>query len=167
MQASRRPGPQGAIPVEVRILLAAATAGSLDLFYVVAINGAAGVSPTLVLQFIASGLLGEAAFYGGYGGAALGASFHFGLMTIFALCVAAIPAHPKLARRSPLIVGAAAGLALYAVMTFVVVPLSRTPPLGPLPYYRTLLDFLVHVVLGGVVALVVRGRSAGPAIASE
>ena len=49
------------------ILLGGAIAGALDLLFATTFAGFNGVAPTRVLQTIASGLLGNAAFAGGAG----------------------------------------------------------------------------------------------------
>jgi hypothetical protein len=51
--------------------------GTLDALEGVIAYGTRGLNPIQVLQYIASGALGKAAFQGGLGTAALGATFHF------------------------------------------------------------------------------------------
>jgi hypothetical protein len=93
-----------------------------------------GVRPARILQSIASGVLGRAAYQGGTPTALLGLLLHFfiafGVVTTYYAASRFIPA---LARR-PWIFGPLYGLAVYVVMNFIVVPLSAaavgsgTPP---------------------------------------
>jgi hypothetical protein len=80
------------------------------------------------LQYIASGLLGGAAFGGGLATAALGALIHaslaFTVTAIYALVARAIPAER---RGSGALLGLAFGAGLWIVMSCLVLPLSGVP----------------------------------------
>ena len=54
-------------------------AGVLDIVYAFVWLGASGRTPEFVLQSVASGWLGRAAFTGGMGAAALGLASHLGI----------------------------------------------------------------------------------------
>lgn len=114
------------------ILEGTAIAGVLDaLDGVVALRLAAGRSPVQVLQYIASGLLGPAAFEGGVATAALGALLHFFIASVAAaVYVAAARRVPALAERW-LLFGAAYGVAVYSFMNAVVLPASAVPTSSP------------------------------------
>jgi len=109
-------------------------AGLLDLVdALVAYKLAFGMSPVVIYQFVASGLLGKAAYAGGPAMALLGLAIHFLIaFTAAAVFVLASERLPQL-RRDAVGWGLAFGLAVFAVMSFVVIPLSRigasTPPL--------------------------------------
>lgn len=140
-------------PALPRLLLAAAVAGSLDLAYAFALNAAAGVSPRQVLQFIASGLLGGAAFSGGWTTALLGLLLHFGIMLVFVCTLyVALGRLPWFAGHIWL-AAFLCGSILYAVMNWLVMPLSLTPALAPVPVWRTALEYGAHVVLVGLPAV--------------
>ena len=84
-----------------------------------------GASPTRIFQSIAAGLLGRtAAFSGGLSTAALGAALHF--FIAFAIVSTFVFAARRMAflTRRPILSGLLYGLAVYAVMNYVVVPLS-------------------------------------------
>lgn len=121
---------------------------------------AAGIGPMRILQSIGAGLLGEASFAGGWRSAAIGAAAHWFIATcMVAACVLAAPRLPVLVRR-PLRWGAAYGLFLYALMNFVVVPLSAAPP----DRFRAswvLASIVVHVLIGIACALVARRAMRG------
>lgn len=106
------------------ILYGTLTVGILDLLDALVFFGLRGVAPILIPQSIASGLLGGAAYEGGVATAALGVGLHF--LIAFAIVTTYLVASrrfPALARR-PLLFGPLYGLAVYAVMNLVVVPLS-------------------------------------------
>ena len=110
--------------------------GTLDISDAFIFYGLRGVTPTRILQGIASGVLGRAAFAMGHRSALLGLFFHFFIAfsatTVFLLASRKLPlAH------HPWLYGTLFGVALYIVMNYIVLPLSRiglrpTPPLIPL-----------------------------------
>ena len=59
-------------------------AGTLDAVDGVIAYGTQGLNPIQVLQYIASGALGQSAFQGGLATAALGAAFHFSIAWVAA-----------------------------------------------------------------------------------
>jgi hypothetical protein len=109
--------------------------GTLDISDAFIFYGLRGVTPTRILQGIASGVLGRSAFSMGNHSALLGLFFHFFIAfsatTVFLLTSRKLP----LAHR-PFLYGTLFGIALYIVMNYVVLPLSKiglrpTPPLVP------------------------------------
>jgi hypothetical protein len=134
------------------ILIATAlVAGTLDIIYAIAFSYfRSGTSPVRLLQSVAYGALGRAAYSGGAGTAALGLGFHFLIaFTITAIFFAAASHYPWLTRR-PLITGSLFGIVVYLVMNFVVIPLSRIGP-RPLPAVIVIVTgVLVHMFLVGV-----------------
>jgi uncharacterized membrane protein YagU involved in acid resistance len=88
----------------------------------------AGVTPTRVLQFIASGLLGAASFNGGAKTALLGLALHFLIATV-ATTVFYLASHKWLFLiERPVLFGLLYGVVVYVFMNFVVLPLSRVQP---------------------------------------
>ena len=133
------------------LLLGGLTVGVLDALDALVFFGLRGVSPARLFQGIASGLLGRSAFAGGMTTALLGVLLHF----IIAFAVVAtyhIAARrlPGLTLR-PWIYGPLYGLVVYAVMTFIVIPLSaigaRSPSTGVL-----LNGLLIHALGVGLPA---------------
>jgi hypothetical protein len=95
--------------------------GSLDI---AAASLIYAVSPLVVLQSIATGLLGRAAFHGGWNAAAIGAACHYLIAFVCAaLYVIASRALPILIRQAVLF-GLLYGAAIYFVMNYAVIPLS-------------------------------------------
>lgn len=138
--------------------LAAGTllAGTLDLLFA---SGfwylRAGVPPVRILQSIARGLLGDASFSGGAATAALGGVLHYLIMSaMFATYYFAAKAWPRLRGRT-LAYGVAYGLALYAVMTYVVVPLSAAGG-GSHERAWVLASIAMHALIGVLCAVFAR-----------
>src|SRR5260370_21096663 len=94
---------------------------------VVAYYFAAGFNPIQVLQFIASGFYGAAAFQKGIPGALVGLLAHFFIaFAVAAIYVGATRFLPMLSREAGMW-GTIYGAAVFIVMNFVVLP--HTPPL--------------------------------------
>ena len=132
------------------LLSSALVAGTLDITYAIVFSYLrSGTSPERVLQSVASGALGRAAFSDGVPAAALGLAIHFFIaFTITVIFFAAAAQRPLLARR-PLITGPMYGVAVYVVMNFVVIPLSRIGH-RPLPAaIVTVTGVLVHMFFIG------------------
>jgi hypothetical protein len=113
------------------LLLGGLTVGVLDGLDALVFFGLRGVSPTRLFQGIGSGLLGRSAFEGGMATALLGVLLHFciafAVVTTYHVAARRIP---DLARR-PWIHGPLYGLLVYAVMNFIVIPLSAIGARSP------------------------------------
>ena len=101
-------------------------------------------------QFIASGILGEAAFAGGMATALVGVLFHLiislAVAAVFALAVDRLP----LLRRNLIVGSLLYGFGVWVVMNMVVMPLSATPPI-PAPTLPWLIEaILEHTLLVGL-----------------
>ncbi len=112
------------------ILYATLLAGALDATDGVVFFGLQGLNPIQVLQFIASGVLGAAAFAGGFVTAGIGVLVHFTITAVVAAtyffasrCVPALRARWVLS-------GLLYGAAVWAVMNLIVLPhtaVAHTP----------------------------------------
>ncbi|MFP5285383.1 MAG: hypothetical protein ACLGI9_06570 [Thermoanaerobaculia bacterium] len=147
------------------LLFGGLTVGTLDILDAFIFNGVrSGISPTRILQFIASGVLGrEAAFSGGGGAAALGLLLHYLIaFVVVAVYLFASGRLPVLAQR-PFVFGPLYGLAVHLVMHYGVVPLSavtRAP--GPMPLVVHVNQWLIHAFgIGLVTALFARAARRG------
>ena len=90
-----------------------------------------GVRPTRILHSIAAGLLGrEKAVAGGLTTAMLGLGLHFFISFGIVLTYHLASRRIKALTAQPVVFGMLYGLAVYAVMNFVVLPLSAAPPRG-------------------------------------
>jgi hypothetical protein len=104
----------------------------------------------VVLQYIASGALGMAAFEGGIATALLGVFFHllfsFVIAGVFILKASRIPLLRRYAIASSLLYG----FGVFIVMHMVVTPLSATPPI-PAPSIPWLIEgILEHILVVGL-----------------
>ena len=92
----------------------------------------AGVAPIRVMQSVASGLLGNAAYTGGAKTAVLGVALHFLIATTWTAVFYFASRKLWFMIERPITSGLLYGVAVYAFMNFVVLPLSafpqRTPP---------------------------------------
>jgi len=113
------------------VLAGGPTAALLDITYAFVFFGQRGVGPTRILQSIASGVLGKAAYRAGAGSAVLGALLHLAIALVMAtVYVAASRRLPALNRR-PWLWGPLYGIGCYLVMNYVVL-LARFGP-RPVP----------------------------------
>jgi uncharacterized membrane protein YagU involved in acid resistance len=104
----------------------------------------------VVLQYMASGAMGMAAFEGGIATALLGVFIHllfsFVIAGVFILSASRIP----LLRRYPIAGSLLYGFGVYIVMHMVVTPLSATPPI-PVPSIPWLIeDIFEHILVVGL-----------------
>jgi hypothetical protein len=118
------------------VALCCLIAGTLDISDALIFYGLRGVSPIRLLQNIASGLLGRAAFTQGTRSAILGLLLHYFIATTVATIYILASRRLPLSRH-PLLWGGLYGVCVYIVMNYVVVPLSKigprpAPPLIPL-----------------------------------
>ena len=139
------------------ILFGGLIAGFLDLTAACVNSGLNGVSPTRVMQAIASGLLGAESYKGGFATVALGVVLHF----FIALTATAV--YYLASRKFKFLVnqfvasGISYGIAIYLFMSFVVLPLSYFTgkiPSAPLPIT---VGLIIHIIFVGLpIAFVVR-----------
>jgi hypothetical protein len=112
---------------KLRILTIGLFAGTLDIADALIFNEWRGITPTRVLQYIASGVLGTAAFHGGPASAGLGLALHYlialGWTTLFYMASRKL----TVLTRRPILSGLVYGGLIYLVMNFVVLPASRVP----------------------------------------
>jgi hypothetical protein len=140
---------QGTLRAFDTIVWGGLTAGVLDSIDAVIAFGFKGMNPIQVLQYVASGALGNDAFHGGLATAALGAAVHF----LIAFVVAAVyyAASQKLIAlyRDPAIWGPAFGAAVYLFMNFLVLPFSAVPK-SPFSLALFLNGILGHALFVGL-----------------
>jgi len=102
--------------------------GTMDITSAIVLTLWRGGTIMRLMQFIASGLLGKAAFNGGLTTAALGLALHF--VIAFGLVIVCYVASRKLSflKTHPIASGIAYGLIVFAVMNLLVLPLSAATP---------------------------------------
>ena len=124
-------------------------AGALDATDGVAAYGLLGLNPIQVLQYIASGALGAAAFKGGLLTAGAGVLLHFFIaFTVAAVFYLGTRALPQLAKNY-VAAGLAYGATVFFVMNYLVLPLSAVAP-SPFSLPLFLNGVIGHALLVGL-----------------
>lgn len=130
-------------------ILLGGTIGDLgDILLAIGMAVARGDTAVHLLQIVASGALGQAAFDGGVRTALIGLALHFGLSfgwaALFVLAARGLPA----LLRHPLASAVGYGALVLVAMRLVVLPLSAFPyPSGLAPSWPLFLDLLSHIFL--------------------
>ncbi len=138
------------------IFLGGLVAGAFDLAYVFTVYGVRGISPIVILQSIASGLLGRAAYAGDVKTALLGLVLHFSMAFLMAAgFVVLVRVLPALLQR-PLLMGPVYGVLLFVVMYYLVVPLSAAVIQTPSGWLLAGALFAHTVLVGTPIALFAR-----------
>lgn len=142
------------------IVLGGLSAGVLDFIAACVTNASRGVTPMRIGQSIASGMLGRAAFNGGYKTAALGVLLHFviafGAATVF--CLASNKLHWLVER--PLLSGALFGILVFWFMQLIALPLSAISFQQNFSWQVVATGMIVHVLCVGLpIALAARWRA--------
>jgi len=112
-------------PTRRSLLLGTLAVGTLDILDAFIFFGLRShAKPERILQSIAAGLLGKASFTGGAASAALGLVLHYFIAFCIVGVYLAASRRITVLREFPLVFGPLYGLAAYAVMNYVVIPLS-------------------------------------------
>lgn len=137
-------------PARVPFAIAIVVAGTLDILFAITYWALkANVPAERILQSVAAGIHGKAAFAGGAQSAALGLALHFAIIAVMGLCYLAAAKRIAVLRERPVACGALYGLALYAAMNYAVVPLSAAMPASRDVTWQVL-GVLAHVFLVGI-----------------
>jgi len=120
-----------------------------------------GLSPIRVLQSVASGLLGRSSYNGGLKTAALGLLIHFLIAFILATVYYVVCSILPLLFRHAVPAGLIYGVAVYFVMSYVVVPHSAIGPRTvPIPWPVFLNGVIGHALLVGLPIALIASWSA-------
>jgi len=118
--------------------------GTLDISDAFIFYSLRGISPIRILQGIASGALGRAAFGMGQRSALLGLFFHF-FIAFSATCVFLLAARKLPLAHHPWLYGALFGVTLYIVMNYIILPVSKIG-LRPMPPLVALINGVAALV---------------------
>jgi hypothetical protein len=145
------------------VLAGGLVAGTLDIIYACVYWAIKRDVPVeRILQSVAAGLLGKAAFEGGAGTAALGLALHFVIAISMAITYYVVARRWAFLRDQTVAAGLIYGLLLYAIMNYIVVPLSRAGPGAKDPLWIGL-SILIHAVLIGLPIALFTRRALQPA----
>ncbi|TDR41533.1 hypothetical protein DFR29_11014 [Tahibacter aquaticus] len=140
------------------IFLAGTVSATIDIVYACSFHYFnSGTSPLRILQAIASGILGPAAFDGGNASAALGLAAHYFILIVAAGLYYAVSQRLPLLLDRAYACGLLFGGGIWLTMNYIVLPLSAAPAFkggSALGFWSNL---AVHVLLlGPAIALVLR-----------
>ena len=124
MNALLNPSAKTSVSIPKAILWGGVVAGILDAADGVIAYSFQGLNPVQVLQYIASGALGTAAFQGGLTAAGLGVVLHFFIALVVAAVYVLASRFFGILRTRPVLWGLLYGALVYLVMTYGVLPLS-------------------------------------------
>jgi hypothetical protein len=137
-------------PMKAKAIMFGGLSGGLgDLLFAIAWAAFHGMAPQKLLQVIASGWFGNAAFDGGWNTAAVGFASHFGIALVVAALFSALATRMPALLERPLVSGIALGVATFLAMRLIVLPLSAFP--FPVKMFTpgAGLDLLSHMFLFG------------------
>jgi len=142
------------------VVSAGLLAGLFDIVDAFVFFGARGTPIMNIGQSIASGVLGKAAYDGGWTSFSIGMGLHFGITVFMALVFYLLAMIIPVIRQMIVVSGMVYGLGCWAVMNYVVLPASKSgmhpvfpPAMGP-QFYNAI---FAHVILVGLtIALVSR-----------
>jgi uncharacterized membrane protein YagU involved in acid resistance len=120
----------------------------------------ANVPVQRILQSVAAGLLGKASFSGGAATAALGLALHMLIAVAMSFAYYQAATRWGVLTQRLWICGTAYGLLLYAVMNWIVVPLSAAMPGSKDPLW-VVLAVAAHVLLVGIPIALFARRAVG------
>ncbi len=148
-------------PALFAILAGGGIAATLDLIYAIVYSWLrAQVPPIVIMQSVASGLIGQPAYEGGAATAVLGVVCHYAMALIIASIFWFASRRLAFMTRNAVAAGLAFGVCVYVVMNFVVIPLSAFPTQLTYTPVRVAINVVAHMVLFGLpIALAARRAS--------
>jgi hypothetical protein len=142
------------------VLLGGFIAGTIDVGAAALIFGA---GPIVILQAIASGMLGRTAFFAGAAGATLGLILQWAMSWIIAAVYVGAARYLAALGRHWLAAGVCYGVVVFGVMNYVVVPLSAAYPRHPFTPRTFVGSLLAMLLFGAIVAFFARRAWLTPA----
>lgn len=141
------------------IFTAGVIAGILDLGLAITYFTLRGWPVDAVPHAIASGLIGTRAFQDGIAITVLGVAIHFSIAFTVAAVYYAFSRAVAFANRHPVLMGTAYGLAVFAFMQYVVLPLSAEPHYGHTTAWMVA-NVLSHIFFIGITIALITSRFA-------
>ncbi len=140
------------------ILWIGLVAGTLDITDNLIYNALRAVTPKMVFQFIASGLIGMSSFRLGVASVILGIVCHYTIAISWTAIFYLLCRRFQVLTRFAVLGGLLYGGAVYLFMNYVVVPLSRVPHITRQISFLARVNAILSVVLfiGLTIALLVR-----------
>lgn len=135
-------------PALLATLYGGFVAGTIDIFAAASIYW---ISPFVIAQAIARGVLGKDAFSGGMGSALLGVILQWGMSLLIAAIFVFAAMRMRILLQRWIAAGFAYGAVVFAVMNYIVVPLSRV---GAIPHF-TVMTFALNLAAMFLFGLIV------------
>lgn len=136
------------------VVAAGLVAGTIDIGAASLISG---LSPVVILQAVASGLLGKGAFAGGAATATVGLCVQWVISIVIAAIYLVVTAPwPGMRGRWPL-TGILAGVVIFVVMNYLVVPLSAAPFRPHFGFHALLHAFTPYKFFANLLAMILFG----------
>ncbi|AEW03448.1 hypothetical protein Niako_7232 [Niastella koreensis GR20-10] len=149
-QPVSQPQPSATKPLLKTIAWVGLLAGSLDILSAfVQAYLAREISPVIVLQYVASGAVGKAAFAGGWQMALLGLLFHFIIAYSFTALFFVIYPSIKFFSKNIVLTAIIYGIFIYIAMDLVVLRFTRVPPIT-FHLYKALIATAILIVAIGL-----------------
>lgn len=151
------------------VLWATLAAGTLDICAAMISVQLRGIPAIQAVKGVAAGWLGASAFRGGAGVIALGLASHYFIMGVIALLFYAASRSLPALTKYWIAAGLAYGVAVYVVMSHVVVPLSAFPTRpGPTPIANVIVNLAIMIVCVGLpIAFITRRFSSAAFIEGQ
>ncbi|HET6554602.1 MAG TPA: hypothetical protein VFG49_13830 [Dyella sp.] len=153
-------------PALAAILWGGFIAGTLDIGAASLISG---YNPIVILKYVAGGLLGRASLAGGPGNAVLGLLLQWGMSILIAAIFVLLMRNRIPGMRRWATWGIAYGVVVFAVMNYVVVPISALHTVPHFSVFSFVANLAAMLLFGWIVAFAARiflGRQPPPATAS-
>jgi len=131
------------LKIALTVLAIGLFAGTLDIADALIFNVLRGITPVMVLQYIASGLIGAASFRGGLTSAGLGLVIHYLIALRWTTLFFTASRKIAILTGRPILSGLIYGNVVYLVMNFVILPASSVPH----PSSATTIAALINGVL--------------------
>ena len=144
------------------VLVGGSIAGALDILFALTHAGVNGMGPQQLLQVVASGLLGQDAYAGGWGTAVLGLAAHFVLSLLWAALFVVVASRVPRLLAKPALSGALFGVLVFLAMRLVVLPVSAFPHPVSFKPLSAGLDLLSHVFFFGLPIALAAARAIRP-----
>ncbi|MCG2617819.1 DUF1440 domain-containing protein [Terrimonas sp. NA20] len=141
------------------IFKAGLLAGTMDIlaaFIKYSLEGKKDV--TVILRYIATGVLGKEAMKGGPGIALFGLALHYFIAFVFTILLFLLYEKMRLTRYHPLLIGFMYGIFTWLAMNLVILPLSHVPGgRGPINWEQAVIGSLILIAcIGFPVSLLAR-----------
>lgn len=148
------------------VLLGGFVAGLLDIIFAISFAAYNGTEPVRLLQIVASGMFGRAAFEGGNSMAGWGLALHFVMSFMWAAAFVLVASKRSELVRRPYVSGILFGVLVFFTMRLVVLPLSAFPFPVTVKSFGAMMDLVSHILFFGLPIAIATRNASRPVTAS-